>query len=176
MARFRYRMQGILDIKLKMETQARQEFAQAKLRVDKEIKELEHLEARRQYYEDETRRLLQGRLDVLEISSNKEAVIRMEEFIEMQKLRVEEAQRRLETVRIKLTTVMQERKVHETLKDKAFEEFLMEEKQQENKEIDELTSYTYGQKLLMTDETDVEDLENGTQTGSKSNKDYNGKE
>ena len=39
-----------------------------------------------------------------------------------------------------------ERKTHETLRDKAFQEFLMEEKKQESKEIDQLTSYTYGQR------------------------------
>ena len=39
-----------------------------------------------------------------------------------------------------------ERKTHETLKEKDFDAFLMEEKRQEGKEIDELTSYTYGQR------------------------------
>ncbi len=42
-----------------------------------------------------------------------------------------------------------ERKTHEKLKEKAFEEFLMEEKRQESKEIDQLTSYTYGQRLVV---------------------------
>ena len=42
----------------------------------------------------------------------------------------------------------------------------MEEKQQESKEIDELTSYMYGQKLLETEETDAEDIGDGSQTRS----------
>ena len=37
MARFRYRMQGILDIKLKMETQAKQNFANARNALDDEL-------------------------------------------------------------------------------------------------------------------------------------------
>lgn len=41
---------------------------------------------------------------------------------------------------------MQERKTQEILKEKAFEAFLQEEKAAESKEIDELTSYTHGQK------------------------------
>ena len=69
-------------------------------------------------------------------------------------------------MRERLKNVMQERKVHETLKDKAFEEFLMEEKQQEGKEIDELTSYVYGQKLLEAEETNAEDIGDGSQTRS----------
>ena len=166
MARFRYRMQGILDIKLKMETQARQEFAQAKATVDQEEELLEAFKERKRMYEEQAAQLLKGRLDVLEIVANKEAIIHAEEAIAEQKIRVEAARAKLDEVRDKLKNIMQERKVHETLKDKAFEEFLMEEKQQESKEIDELTSYMYGQKLLETEETDAEDIGDGSQTRS----------
>lgn len=166
MARFRYRMQGILDIKLKMETQARQEFAQAKLMLDRELEQLELLKNRKLRYEEQAAELLKGKLDVLEILFNNESIIHTEEAIAMQELAVESARENLDEVREKLKNVMQERKVHETLKDKAFEEFLMEEKQQEGKEIDELTSYIYGQKLLETEETNAEDVGDGTQTRS----------
>lgn len=162
MARFRYRMQGILDIKLKMETQARQEFAQAKLLLDKEEEKLELLKEKKRMYEQQAAGLLKGRLDVLEIVANNESIIHTEEAIAEQEIQVLAAKERMEEVREKLKNVMQERKVHETLKDKAFEEFLMEEKQQESKEIDELTSYIYGQKLLETEETNAEDIGDGS--------------
>lgn len=161
MARFRYRMQGILDIKLKMETQARQEFAQAKLLLDKEEEQLELLKERKRMYEEQAAGLLKGRLDVLEIVANNESILHTEEAIAEQEVQVQAARERMEEVREKLKNVMQERKVHETLKDKAFEEFQMEEKQQESKEIDELTSYIYGQKLLDTEETNAEDIGDG---------------
>ena len=48
---------------------------------------------------------------------------------------------------MKLTELMQERKMHEKLKENAFEEFKEEVKKQEGKEVDELTSYTYGQRI-----------------------------
>ncbi len=166
MARFRYRMQGILDIKLKMETQARQEFAQAKLLLDKEEERLELLRERKHMYEEQAAALLKGKLDVLEIVANNESIIHTEEAIAEQEVQVRIARERMEEVREKLKNVMQERKVHETLKDKAFEEFLMEEKQQESKEIDELTSYIYGQKLLDAEETNAEDIGDGSQTRS----------
>ena len=166
MARFRYRMQGILDIKLKMETQARQEFAQAKLVLDRELEQLELLKNRKLMYEGQAAELLKGKLDVLEILFNNESIMHMEEAITAQELQVQTARESLDEVREKLKNVMQERKVHETLKDKAFEEFLMEEKQQESKEIDELTSYIYGQKLLETEVTNAEDVGDGSQTRS----------
>lgn len=56
------------------------------------------------------------------------------------------AEEKLERARERLAEVRMERKTHEKLKEKAFDAFLMEEKRQESKEIDELTSYTYGQR------------------------------
>ncbi len=149
-------MQSILDIKMKMETQARQEFAQAKLALDKEEETLKRLEERKSEYEQEAQRLLQGKLDVLDITANREAILCMEEYILQQEERIEQAQQLLEQARQKLTEVIQEKKVHEALREKAFEEFLMEEKKQESKEIDELTSYTYGQKMRAADDLNTE--------------------
>ncbi len=88
-------------------------------------------------------------LDLRAIEENREAIRCMEVFIVQQQGNVEAAERNLEKVREKLAEVMMERKTHEKLKEKAFEEFLMEEKRQESKEIDQLTSYTYGQRLVV---------------------------
>lgn len=156
MAVFRYKMQSILDIKLKMETQAKQEFAQAKLILDREEEKLEALYARKREYEERAKDLLNGKLDLQEISDNNVAILRTDDFITEQKKRVSKAEQLLEKARVKLQEVMQERKVQETLKEKAFEAFLQEEKQQESKEIDQLTSYKYGQKLQIAEKSDVE--------------------
>ncbi|MDE6675821.1 MAG: flagellar export protein FliJ [Acetatifactor sp.] len=146
MARFRYRMQSILDIKLKMETQAKQEFAEARMRLDQEEERLEALKERRENYERRARELLMGTLNCRDMAENKEALLRMDEYIAQQLLQIREAEKQLEQAREKLAAVMIERKSHETLKEKAFEQFLLDEKQQEGKEVDELTSYTYGQR------------------------------
>lgn len=50
-----------------------------------------------------------------------------------------------------MAEAMKERKMHETLREKAFEAFLQEENHAESKAIDELTSYTYGQKSRQAD-------------------------
>lgn len=155
-------MQSILDIKLKMETQAKQEFAQAKIALDREEETMERLKKRKYDYEEEAKELLRGKLNVLDIAANKEAILRMEEYIADQHWRVEKAKKLLEAARERLTEVMQERKVHETLKEKAFEEFLAEEKRQESKEIDQLTSYTYGQRIHAADDGNTEDLGSGS--------------
>lgn len=146
MARFHYSMQSILDIKLKMETQAKQDFSAARAALDKEEELLRHLIDRKKGYEVRAAQLLAGILDVQEIEENKAAILSMEGFIQDQRERVKEAEKRLEQARMRLTEVMQERKTHENLKEKAFDQFLAEEKRQEGKEVDELTSYVYGQR------------------------------
>lgn len=146
MARFRYSMQSILNIKMKMETQAKQEFSAARAALDQEEERLKLLFQRKDGYEQRAQELLAGALDVGKIEENRTAIQRMEDYIAEQRLRVAAAEKNLEQARIRLTEVMMERKTHETLKEKAFDAFLMEEKRQEGKEIDELTSYTYGQR------------------------------
>ncbi len=146
MARFRYSMQSILNIKMKMETQAKQEFSAARAALDQEEERLKQLFQRKDGYERRAQELLAGTLDVGKIEENRTAIQRMEDYIAEQHLRVAAAEKNLEQARIRLTEVMMERKTHETLKEKAFDAFLMEEKRQEGKEIDELTSYTYGQR------------------------------
>lgn len=146
MARFKYRMQSILDIKVKMETQAKQEFASAKIALDTEIERLEALFQRKSDYELESGNLRLGILKVQEIADNKDAILRMDEYITEQEEQVRLAEEKVEQARERLTEVIKERKTHESLKEKAFENFLLELNRQESKEIDELTSYTYGQK------------------------------
>lgn len=147
MARFKYRMQSILDIKNKMETQAKMEYAEARMHLNEELQKLENLKVRKSFYEDEARILLQDSLKVQEIIDSQTAILRMKEYIAEQGKQVKRAEDNLEAARIKLMEVMQERKTHEKLREKAFEEFLREENANESKEIDQLTSYRYGKKI-----------------------------
>ncbi len=146
MARFRYRMQSILDIKVKLEDQAKQEFGAAKLALDQETDKLELLVKRRLNYMLEAQRLLNGDLHIREITENKAAILRMDEYILEQKEVIRKAEEKLEEKRLKLQQVVQERKMHDKLKEKAYDTFLEEEKHSEGKEVDELTSYVYGQR------------------------------
>lgn len=146
MAKFKYRMQSILNIKLKMEEQAKMQFAQAQAKLNEEEEKLQKLKDRKSLYETELKTELQSKLDLRKIEELQNAVVRMEEFIVTQMREVDKAARAVERERQKLAEVMMERKSHEKLKENAFEEFLQELNSAEGKEVDELTSYTYGQK------------------------------
>lgn len=146
MARFVYHMQSILDIKNKMEEQAKMDYAAARIQLTEEEEKRDRLYKRKLHYEDENRERLHGQLKVRKIIEAKEAILRMDEFIVSQEEEIRKAEERLEQRRIQLTEARQERKTHEKLKEKAFDEFVAEENAKESREIDELTSYTYGQK------------------------------
>lgn len=146
MARFRYSLQNILNIKEKMETQAKQEFGTAQAALNAETEHLERLRARRREYEAQSADLLKGKLDLRAIEENKEALLKMDSIVAAQAIRVEKAKENVEAARERMAEAMKERKMHETLRQKAFEAFLQEENHAESKAIDELTSYTYGQK------------------------------
>ncbi len=146
MAKFRYRLQNVLNIKLKMEDMAKQEFSTAKMLLDEEEEKLYGLQARKKEYEQLARALLNGVLNVREIETNQNAILTMDGYIAEQHLQVENARRKLENARERMKVAMQERKTQETLREKAFDAFVREENRAESKVIDELTSYTYGQK------------------------------
>ena len=86
------------------------------------------------------------RLDVFKIMENKEAILRMEEYIQEQEKVIAKAKRVVEEKAAILAELRQERKAQEKLREKAFENFIREENVKESKEIDELVSFTYGRK------------------------------
>lgn len=144
MARFNYRMQSILDIKKKLENQAKQELANAQAALYEENRKLDSLKERKEGYERKAEQLLSDTLSVREIMENKNAILRMDEYIVSQKKRVLMARENLIVAQNRMKEAMQERKIQEKLKENAFEVFLQDEKKSESKEVDELTSYTYG--------------------------------
>lgn len=144
MAKFTYRMQNILDIKYKMESQARAIYASSRARLNEEQDRLEGLFAGKKKLEDSYREKAQGSLNVRELLDARNAIDYQKEQIKNQLVRVRVAEKNLEVAKSRLNEVMKDRKTHEKLREKAFEGFLLELGAQEKKEIDELVSYKYG--------------------------------
>lgn len=144
MAKFAYRMQNILDIKYKMERQARSAYANARNRLDTEQNKLEKLFSGKQDLENKYRKMAQGSLNVRDLLDGRRAIDFQKELIKVQMVEVRVAEKNFELARSRLNEVMKDRKTHEKLRERAFEDFLMELSAQEKKEIDELVSYKYG--------------------------------
>ena len=122
MSKFVYRMQSILEVKKKLEEQARNDFAAARVRLTEEEEKLQILLDRKEAYEQKGRELRESALNVMEIIENKEAILRMDEFAAQQRLAVKRAEDLLEEARVALQNAMQESKTQEKLREKAFEE------------------------------------------------------
>ena len=140
-------MQNILNIKEKMETQAKQQFGEAKRLLDIEEDALAELYRRREEIERHAVEVLQGDLDMHEIEDSQMSRIICDQKIADQQIKVSRAEAALERARAELEEAVKERKTHEKLKEKQFDEFIREENRAESKSIDELTTYTYGQKV-----------------------------
>ena len=143
MAKFIFKMQNILDVKLKLEDQAKSVYASAigKLEEEKEKKRL--LDQRKKDYENKLTSMMYEKLQVMEIRQLEEAVEVIKYRIQEQMIAIKSAELRVEQARIALNVAMVERKTYEKLKEKEFEEFKREVNAQEKKEIDELVSYTF---------------------------------
>mgnify|MGYP007096989975 FL=1 len=67
MAKFVYRMQNILNLKLKLEEQAKIAFSTANAKLREEEKKLSQIKKERQLYENRLKRCSEGRLVILEM-------------------------------------------------------------------------------------------------------------
>ncbi len=147
MAVFRYKMKNVLDVKLKLEDQAKAAFAEAMAALNAEEEKLSELFDRLEWYEEEGRRMRRDSIDVNDLRDNTRAIDNLKDQIEAQKENVRRAQAVVDRARNELNTAMQERKIQEKLRDNAFEEFKHELNAAESKEIDELVSYRHGRKI-----------------------------
>lgn len=147
MARFVYKMQSVLNIKQQTENQTKMEFALAQAELNKQLDILDEYVARKENYLKEAEALRNDdSLKLQEILDNQYATAQMDVMIKQQSAVIKQYEDRVEQVRIKLTRNIQERKMQETLRDRAFSEYLEEQKQEEAKENDQRTSFTYGQR------------------------------
>ena len=144
MARFVFRLQSVLNLKTRLEELQRNSFAAARRRVDEEEEKLNMLYGRLSFYEEEGRSMLTDALHVREIIENEHAISIVKEFIENQKIEVKKAEELLEVERLKLVEAIKDRKTYERLREKAYDEYVEDEKRAEGIINDEHNSYVYG--------------------------------
>ncbi len=143
MVKFRYSMQSVLDIKYRLEDQAKGVYAAAKLRYEEEVEKKERLEEQKRRYEDALQKLMLNRLDFREIQFTKTGIEAIEDAIKKQKRAVAITKHEMDAASERLRELMVERKTHEKLKEKALEEYQKESLDVERKETDEIVSYRF---------------------------------
>ncbi len=144
MKKFRYSMQSLLVIKQKLEDQAKAAYGAAKLRLTEEEERLADLQMQRESYVEQKRQVMASRLDVPKLNRLQLAVEAMDDRIVRQRQNVKKAEAALRAAEERLVESMTERKTQERLRENAFEVYRQEMNAEEQKEIDERTSFRYG--------------------------------
>ena len=136
-------MQNVLNIKERLETQAKTEYAEMNNRLSIEEDTMRRLVARLNSYELQAKKATMDKLDIAEMIRCNNAIRLLKDQMTQQAVRIRIAEKNVDAAMQKLTEAVQDRKIHEKLKEKAFEQFKSELNAQEMKEIDETVSFNY---------------------------------
>ena len=123
MARFKYKMQNILELKMKLEEQQKMALVTARINLNDEEDKLEGLYARKRSYEESLRESYKNKLNVNAIKMGALAYESMDYFIGLQKIEVKKAAGKVELEQNKMSEAMKERKIQEKLREKAFSKY-----------------------------------------------------
>ncbi|SEV94712.1 flagellar export protein FliJ [[Clostridium] fimetarium] len=152
MAKFLYKLQNILSIKVSLETQSKTAYAEASNKFDAEESKLKNLIQKRLDYEEQYRQLSKAILDIPAIQRCNSAIDITKDMIKKQMVTVKVAEKNLDLARNRLNSAMKERKTYEKLKENSFEVFMKDLNSEEKKEIDELVSFNYNDNIRETGE------------------------
>lgn len=146
MAKFIFPMENLLNLKRKLEDQAKAEYGAQLAILHEEEQKLLVLQQRKEELQEQLKQQMESVLDLIHIRQLEDGVESLKYSINVQKFRILAQQKVVEQAREKLDAAMIERKTYEKLKEKAFEEFKKELAAQEQKEVDELVSFRFGNK------------------------------
>ena len=141
MARFIFRLQSVLGIKEKVEDLKKNEFGKAVTALAEARRALAEMEASREKCIDHFRRDISKGIDPDAFKRYNLYIEQVNLAIKRQTFVVEQCEAFVEVKRQELVEAMRDRKTLETLRDNDFEEYLVEEKKQEQKVVDEIVSY-----------------------------------
>lgn len=147
MAKFVYKMQGLLNVKLKLEEQEKISYGFARRQLSEAEEKLNELQKRKAEYTESKRQAMLYVIHARELERLEQAIRFLEDSIVQQQAVVAKAERILEAAGIRLNNAIKERKIQEKLREHALEEFKREVEAEEQKETNELVSFQYGNKM-----------------------------
>lgn len=143
MAKFVFNMQGLLNIKEKLEEQSKTEYGKALNKLEEEKNILLNLENSKKQNIVSFRESINKGVKPNYIKSINQFISLIDKKIEQQVENINKAEEIVEQKRLVLLNAMKERKVLEALKEKEMENYFREELKKEQKIIDEIVSYKY---------------------------------
>ena len=143
MAKFVFNMQGLLNIKEKLEEQSKTEYGKALNKLEEEKNILLNLENSKKQNIVSFREIINKGVKPNYIKNINQFISLIDKKIEQQVENINKAEEIVEQKRLVLLNAMKERKVLEALKEKEMENYFREELKKEQKIIDEIVSYKY---------------------------------
>jgi len=142
MAKFIFKLQSVLNLRKQKEDSIKNELAVAIRKLEAERRKLFELE---NTLEDSVREFNEKakKTTVHELIEFNEYLSLLNSRIKSQKENVNNAAKYVDKVREELVKAMKDRKILEKLKDRQYEEFLLERKRLEQKTNDEIVSFNY---------------------------------
>lgn len=145
MARFKFRLQGYLNVKEKIEEQKKLEYGKAIQKLEEEKEKKRAIEAEAASRLDELRIEMGENISPERFINYKQYLTLLEKNAIKQEGEIKRAGNFAESKRIELVGAMKQRKMVDVLKEHDYEDFLEEEKKAEQRIVDEIVSYRYGQ-------------------------------
>ena len=147
MAKFTFKLKSILNLKRQLEEQVKFKLGQAIGTLNRELAILHSIETAINITVDEFRVASGGVFTAGKIKEYNCFITRMKEKAAEQRIVVSEAEAYVAEVRAELLIAVQQRKMYERLREKAYDKYLEEEKHTEQLIVDELISYKIGSSL-----------------------------
>lgn len=142
MAKFIFRLEPVLRLKIQKEESIKNELGKAIQKLESEKRKLERLKITREEIIDEFN-LKTKKTTVRSLIEFNNFLSHLNFKIKQQKERVNKASLIVDKIREELVKAVQERKILENLKEKKHEEYLTEQKRLEHKTNDEIVSYKH---------------------------------
>ena len=146
MPKFKFRLQSFLNLKEQFEKQAKNELGIANRKLQHEKRKLNRIEEDIKIYSDKFKSACTGHIQPEKIKELKVYLEYLYDKKVKQMLNVKREQQNVDKIRVKLVSLMRDKKVLENLKEKNFQEFLFEQEKSEQKRTDELVSYKESKK------------------------------
>jgi len=141
MAKFKYRLQPILNLKSQIEDNLKNELGKALRKLQEEEAVLLGLEQEREENIEILNRKASAGITVESLKRHNAYIYRLREEIISQKENVNCARLNVDKVRGELVKIMQEREMLDRLKDKKYQAFLKEQLKKEQRLNDEIVSF-----------------------------------
>ena len=143
MAKFNFKLQSVLDLKVQMEDNKKNEFGSAVQKLEYEKKVLENIKHEKEKNIDVFGNELKNKAKVSTIRQINNYICLLGQKIEVQKENVNKASDIVDKKREELLEAVKERKIMDKLKEKEYCLFLKQELKEEQTIIDEIISFKH---------------------------------